>query len=733
MSEVDPDTGAELEPDDPSEAAATALAEAAAARRAQALVSRRAADSFVHLDVISCYSLYASPSTPDDYAQALSAQQSRLSERRSGRDSGGRDATRRNGRPAAGREDGGAGAGTTDPTDEPASPIRAIALADYGLHSTVKMARACRAAGVEHLAGLRVRVVPARAYRTWRERAGELILLAADDEGWLNLVALNNLGHISGWHDGAPRLDWHDLARHTAGLVCLTGGPGASVLAPALERTGDPLGQGDAIRLAEKLAGLFPNRLYVELAYHGHASEKLVNRGLIQVAERLDLPTVATNAVRMARPGLSMAHRVFRTMGRRRRAAGLGDGPGGWGWSRDGGARSLGDMPSAVLDSAREQAYLKSGAEMARLFGERPGDVLATQEIAQRCTFRIPLADGLPPEKRYGPQRFFPVGTASADGARTALVDVATAGLAYRYPLAKRIEPPEAVRAALQDELRLVCEAGLAELLLAAHQVAAFCEERRIPIAARGSATSSLVAWSLGLVEVLPTDHGLSSETFVFEGRPDRPDLDLEVASAYESAVKGFLQAVGRREGRPQPAFDEDGLPFVRALRLGTCVSFGSRLAVRQAGQALGLNEIKTNILARQVPVRSAPGAIEDVFAQPYASSGFGGADVAAHAEPWTTVLEVAGKIEALPQRFGVHPSGFAFSFDYAEPAPIKFEGSAGSDGSDGSDGGESGPPPTPGALRWLPAHWVGTDSYQSGRGATLQRHVAVVAAEEGD
>jgi len=706
MTEFDRDTDSEPQPE-----VASMAAEAAAGGRVLAAARARAAESFVHLDVISCYSLYASPSTPADYAQALSDQLGRTNDRRNGGDSLGRDAGRR-----AGRSTAGHAASETSPDDAAAPLIRAIALADYGLHSAVKMARACAEAGIGHIPGLRVRLVPARAYRTWRERAGELVLLAADDEGWLNLVALNNLGHISGWHDGAPRLDWHDLARHTGGLICLSGGSGAGVLAPSLERSGDPLGQGDALRVAERLAGLFPGRLYVELAYHGHASEKLVNRGLLQVAERLELPTVATNAVRMARSRLSMAHRVFRTMGQRRRAAGLGDGPGGFGWSRDGGARGLGDMPSAVLDSAREQAYLKSGAAMARLFAERPGDVLASQEIARRCAFRIPLAEHAPPEQRYGPQRFFSVGSASPDGAKTALAAIASAGLEYRFLQDKRIEPPETIRTALRDELGLVCEAGLAELLLAAHQVASFCVERQIPLAARGSATSSLVAWSLGLVEVLPTDHGLSSETFIFEGRPDRPDLDLEVASAYESAVKGFLQAVGRREGRPQPLFDEDGLPFVRALRLGTCVSFGSRLAVRQAGQAFGLNEIKTNILARQVPLRSAPGAIEDVFSQPYAQSGV---DVSPHSEPWTTVLEVAGKLESLPQRYGVHPSGFAFSFDYAELVP---------DGAPDAD-----PPPTPGALRWLPAHWVGTDSYQSGRGATLQRHVAVIAAEEGD
>ena len=44
------------------------VASAAAARLAHA------AAAFVHLDVRSCYSLYASPSTPEDYVEALASQ-----------------------------------------------------------------------------------------------------------------------------------------------------------------------------------------------------------------------------------------------------------------------------------------------------------------------------------------------------------------------------------------------------------------------------------------------------------------------------------------------------------------------------------------------------------------------------------------------------------------------------------------------------------------------------------
>ena len=88
---------------------------------------------FVHTDVISAYSPWCSPSTPDDYVRALIRQY------------------------------------PLGPEDD-TQPRPALAIADYGLHSVVKTAVACDRAGVDHIVGLRVRAVPERSQRIffWR-------------------------------------------------------------------------------------------------------------------------------------------------------------------------------------------------------------------------------------------------------------------------------------------------------------------------------------------------------------------------------------------------------------------------------------------------------------------------------------------------------------------------------------------------------------------------------------
>jgi hypothetical protein len=84
---------------------------------------------FVHLDVQTADSAGGtSPSLPEDYVRAL-ARQYPLN------------------------------------TDTPEPGRMYLAVADYGLHSAVKTAVACARAGVEHIPGLRVRVVPERSFR----------------------------------------------------------------------------------------------------------------------------------------------------------------------------------------------------------------------------------------------------------------------------------------------------------------------------------------------------------------------------------------------------------------------------------------------------------------------------------------------------------------------------------------------------------------------------------------
>jgi DNA polymerase III subunit alpha len=604
----------------------------------------RGPDAFVHLDVLSAFSRLQSPSTPHDYVSTL-VQQFPLNEQSA------------------------------------SQPRPAIALCDWGLHSAVKTAVACARAGVEHLPGLRLRVVPEAAWHPWAEQPRELLLLAGDEEAWLSLVALANKAYLANADFRGPRVDWRDLEEHSAGeLICLTGGPLTGVLTPLIEHASDPSNPVEAVTLASRLNELYAY-VFVELAYHGQPREKLVNRGLVALAQRLDLPLVATNTVRFARARDALAHEVLQAMakGRRTEAVVRSTDPDG------------DDLPVVNVGGApRAQAYLKTADEMHRLFAQLPASLAATSEVRALVKFRLPLGSNTPPEQRYSPAMLFGLAPVQ-DVDQQRLQEVVDRALAERFAETGRGEPSSQIRERAAAELRAICQAGLAELLLVAYDVGQFCKQHGIPLAVRGSASNSLVAWALGLVqaELCPLDYHLDPQLFVHEGRGDLPDLDLEISSMHEPAVRAFLAHYG--SDRVARERSSGSLPAVGTLRLGINVSLGARQAVRSVGTALGLDPIRVHSLARQVPLLSSPGAVEQVLTR---SPEMGGT-LSASSEPGRTILRVAGQIEGLPYRFGAHPSAYTVSF-YG-----------------------------PGALSWLPGHWVSADRAGRGRfGGT--RHIAL-------
>jgi DNA polymerase-3 subunit alpha len=433
---------------------------------------------------------------------------------------------------------------------------------------------------------------------------------------------------------------------------------------------------------------LYPGRLYLEMAYHHHPLDRLVNRGLVALAQRMEVPMVATGGVRFARPEAALAHQLLEAIGRGNRSDGVLGHPG-----RDGY-----DLPTLTVDALRAQAYLKSPQQMWRTFGQLPAALEASVEIAERCQFRLPLRrNKLAAERRQplGPALLFGLEPARGVGQQQ-LTDLVEQALPARFAEAGRGAPSEAVIEQARQELRTICASDLADLLLFAHDVGQFCAERGIPVAARGSATSSLVVWALGLSDLCPLDYGLDGRMFCHEGRDDLPDLDLEVSSLHEAAVSAFVQHGGALNTQ-SPQRQTGDFPNLRSVRVGVHVSMGARQAVRSVGAALGMEAPRVNSVARQVPLLSSPGAIDNVMSH---APELGIPDAGAGIEPYNTLVRVAGQLEGLPHRYGAHPSAYTFSF-YG-----------------------------PGVLAWLPAQWVSDGRPGRRRAFGAARHLAVVAEE---
>src|SRR3546814_9379265 len=87
-----------------------------------------------------------------------------------------------------------------------------------------------------------------------------------------------------------PHVTLDFLMQHSAGLICLTGGP-AGVVNRLLASGQRPAAEG----LLGDLASAFGDRLYVELQRHGLDVERQTEPPLVDLAYSLGLPLVAPN------------------------------------------------------------------------------------------------------------------------------------------------------------------------------------------------------------------------------------------------------------------------------------------------------------------------------------------------------------------------------------------------------------------------------------------------------
>src|ERR1043165_550504 len=121
-------------------------------------------------------------------------------------------------------------------------------------------------------------------------RLPRLVLLAANEDGYRNLMRLTSQAFLEVPADQPPHIKLATLAEASGGLIALTGGPGGPLdLALAA-------GQAElAAARCIQLSALFGNRLYVELQRHGRPDEKQAEPGLLDLAYAQGIALVATN------------------------------------------------------------------------------------------------------------------------------------------------------------------------------------------------------------------------------------------------------------------------------------------------------------------------------------------------------------------------------------------------------------------------------------------------------
>jgi len=471
--------------------------------------------------------------------------------------------------------------------------LAGVALTDRdGLYGAVRFAQAGREADIPAIAGAELTL----------EDKSHLVVLVESKEGYANLSRLISRARLD--HPrGEPSTSYELLAKHSRGLIALAGCDRGAV--PAALARGDFRA---ATTAAARLRDIFGwSNFWIELQRHLVPDDGPRIRSLVALAQALDLGTVATGGVHYALPD----------------------------------HRDLSDVLCCIrlkttLDEAGTQLrpngeyYMRSAAQMQRLFAEHPRAIAASVAIAQRCTYRLERLQGEFPDFPLPP----------GETAFSYLHMLVQEGVRRRYrPVTV------AVSRQIAHELGVIEKLDLAGYFLIVWDIVRFASERNILVQGRGSAANSAVCYALGITSVDPVGLNLLFERFLSEERDELPDIDLDTPSGDQR--EAIIQYVYERYGREH------------AGMVAEVITYRARMAIRDIGKALGLSLDQVDALAKSLDSHAAI-AVEEEAAQVAASlSPHEALGVTKHGD-WTSMsaADVEAAVESMPAALKVDLGG---------------------------------------------------------------------------
>ncbi|MFN3683725.1 MAG: DNA polymerase III subunit alpha [Fimbriimonadaceae bacterium] len=483
--------------------------------------------------------------------------------------------------------------------------VPVVCLADpFSLMGAFEFALAARKAGVRPLIGASFEM----------PEGGEIALIARTRRGYESLSRL-----ITDCHLEEPRLyplcSWERLERHARDLICLTGGSDGFLARFLIRR--DEEGARRALRRLADLYGADNVAIEVERSFLPW--EASLNRRKLELADASGVLAVAGGPVTHARPSDFPAQDVLacietlctieEVIGRKPQ--------------RHPDQPQVPVVPRRAMNAER---YLRSPAQMAELYADRPELLEASLRIAERCD------DDVLPGRTRLPSLFpDPV---------HALREITYLGACERHG-----RVTEALRRRLDSELERIGRLRFADHFLIAWDAARWAREQGILLSGRGSVVDSAVAYCLGLSRIDAFRHNLHFDRFLPEDGSKRPDIDIDFEAARRDEVRDYL---ARKYG-------ED--------RVATVAAFGaycSRGIVRGVGKVFGLPEETIGFLAKRIHGGVSPDRLEEALEKRPELR-----DSGVPKERFRWVFRLAGRLMDIPQNVRAHSSGVVIS---AEP-----------------------------------------------------------------
>ncbi len=472
----------------------------------------------------------------------------------------------------------------------------AVAITDHGnMFGAVEFYNACVSEGIKPIIGCETYMAP----NDRREKSGKqkessfhLLLLAMNNVGYQNLIRLSSVGYLEGFHY-KPRIDKDILREHSEGLICTSTCLGAEIPQALIRKD-----RKAAEEIAKTYLEIFgPDRFFMEIQDHGIEEQVMINPELIDIANRLGVPIIATNDVHYLEKDDSEAHDVLCCISTR----------------------------AMVADENRfkfpcNEFYFKTPEEMSALFPGQPDSLANTLRLADMCNVDLDF------KTRHAPVYKLPEKRSEDEYLR----ELVYKGADWRYD-----EITDELRERIDYELGVISSKGFSGYFLIVWDFVGYARKNGIPVGARGSGCSSVVSHCLGISAPDPIRYGLFFERFMDPDRDEMPDIDVDICQQHRQDVIDYVRE-----------------KYGHVANIITFGTLKAKAAVKDVARVMGVGFNEASELTNLIPAELKMTIDKALEVEPELKKRYD------TDETVRKVVDIARKLEGLSRHAGVHAAG---------------------------------------------------------------------------
>ena len=488
--------------------------------------------------------------------------------------------------------------------------MESLAITDHGvMFGVIEFYRECLKQGIKPIIGCEVYTAARTRFDKDSEkdkRTGHLILLAENNVGYKNLMKIVSEGYRNGFYY-KPRIDREVLAQYNDGIIALSACLAGKVQNHLLN--GDYSSAKEEALAMEAIFG--KGNFYLELQDQGLEEEARILPDMKRLHEETGIPFVATNDIHYVRQKDAFAQDVLMCIQ----------------------TASTIDDPNRMR-FANDQFYLKSEAEMRRIFANIPQACDNTQIIADRCNVTFTFGELHLPDFKA------PDGLTNKEYLRKLCWE----GLCNRYPEARNEDGEEwqKLQNRLDYELSTIENMGYVEYFLIVWDFINYAKSQNIMVGpGRGSAAGSIVSYTLRITDIDPIKYSLIFERFLNPERVSMPDIDIDFCAERRSEV---IDYVTRKYGSDN---------------VSQIVTFGTmkaKQAVRDVGRVLNVSYAETDAIAKAIPNALGMTLDKAMETSPDLKTMYDSDETVRQ------VIDSARAIEGMPRHASTHAAGVVIS-----------------------------------------------------------------------